>query len=152
MPVDFWKGYDYMDDKARLAQLDRASASGAEGISKPTPELDGVSVNVQHSCEHEWISYSRPPLRAVTGRQCKRCKTIEDGLPRSVITDAELDDVSANVCDSVCAAGRKTMIDVWRLSDLAKASGEMTLVYAANRAWHELDRALDAIERGGHRK
>lgn len=32
---------------------------------------------MQQQCGHEWISYSEPPMRAVTGRQCKRCGLVE---------------------------------------------------------------------------
>jgi hypothetical protein len=29
-------------------------------------------------CEHAWVEYSRPPMRAVTGRRCTKCQLIQE--------------------------------------------------------------------------
>lgn len=46
--------------------------------------------DIIEECEHNWVSYSRPPMRAVTGRQCKKCKVIIDGARTDKEAMAEL--------------------------------------------------------------
>lgn len=72
----------YVEDALRDEPQPEPECPAWSDIAGGTPNFCGSCERCERMadepCDHEWVSYSRPPMRAVTGRQCKRCKVIEE--------------------------------------------------------------------------